>query len=90
MLLQLVTDNRALTADAHRFGSAADRERIDAELRSWWNGPSEAQTPVLLAWAAFTALANLGSKGAQIPTLQSTYASLDADDGAVTYTAHDH
>lgn len=62
-LLRLVADNAALTADAHRFGGAADRERIDAELRSWWDGPSEAQTPVLLAWAAFTALANIVSPG---------------------------
>jgi hypothetical protein len=67
-LLQLVAENGALTSDAHRFGSVADRERIDAELRSWWDGPSEAQTPVLLAWAAFTALANLISNGAQLPS----------------------
>lgn len=64
MLLQLVGGNTALTAESHRFGSAADRERIDAELRTWWNSPSPTQTPVLLGWAAFSALAAIIAEGA--------------------------
>ncbi len=70
-LLQLVAANEALTADSHRFGSPADRERINMELRSWWDGPSEVQTPVLLAWAAFLALALLIPTGMPHPNTES-------------------
>ncbi|BDA41474.1 probable Nucleoporin NUP188 homolog at N-terminal half [Coccomyxa sp. Obi] len=86
-LLQLVAANEAPTAGSHRFGSPADRERISTELRTWWDGPSEVQTPVLLAWAAFLALANLTPTGAGEGEDYRGHAQVAADEGALASLA---
>lgn len=63
-LLALVAANDRLTTETHRFGGLQARQRVHEALGKWWAGSeSLACTPVLLAWAAFTALANTISEG---------------------------
>jgi hypothetical protein len=67
-LISLVQADDKLTPEKHRFGSLEVRGRIHEALGKWWAGPlSEPCSPVLLAWAAFMALANLISEGAAYP-----------------------
>ncbi len=46
--------------NTHPLGGADALASIDSELRRWWEGaPPRGLSPLLLAWAAFVALANM-------------------------------
>ena len=53
---------------AHALADADAMAGIDRELRGWWEGtPPRSLTPLLLAWAAFVALANMLKSGGVTP-----------------------
>lgn len=57
MLLQLVARGERLSVSSLALKSASARKETDQELSSWEAAPAVAQGPVVLAWAAFAALA---------------------------------
>lgn len=58
-----LAEGRPVSEDSYVFAAADVRDRVNAELRSWWPSASAAHSPVLLAWAAVLCLMDRSGGG---------------------------